>query len=118
MYLPRSKKIAQVTDLEIEAEDGINAKEELGSEGISVTLKDVSFRYRDQDEDAVSNFNITIKESEKVVVAGVNGSGKTTLLNILSGICRPSKGSVLYGDIPFVNLELESIRDLKRRLLR
>ncbi len=107
------EKIAQVTDLEIEPEDGIDAKQKLDSDGISVTLKDVSFRYRDQEEDAVSNFNITVNESEKVVITGVNGSGKTTLLNILSGICRPSKGSVLYGNIPFVNLELESIRDLK-----
>lgn len=107
------EKIAQVTDLEIEPEDGIDAKQELQSDGISVTLKNVSFRYRDQDEDAVSNFNITINESEKVVITGANGSGKTTLLNILSGISRPSKGNVLYGDIPFVNLELESIRDLK-----
>ena len=107
------EKIAQVTDLEIEPEDGIDAKQELQSDGISVTLKNVSFRYRDQDEDAVSNFNITINESEKVVITGANGSGKTTLLNILSGISRPSKGNVLYGNIPFVNLELESIRDLK-----
>lgn len=107
------EKIAQVTDLEIEAEHGIDAKKELNTPGISISLKDVSFRYRDQQEDAISNFNITINESEKIVIAGLNGSGKSTLLNILSGICRPSKGAVLYGGIPFRNLELESIRDLK-----
>ena len=107
------EKIAQVTDLEIEAEHGIDAKKELNTPGISISLKDVSFRYRDQQEDAISNFNITINESEKIVIAGLNGSGKSTLLNILSGICRPSRGAVLYGGIPFRNLELESIRDLK-----
>lgn len=107
------EKIAQITDLEIEPESGIDAKKELTSEGISITLKNVSFRYRDQEEDAISNFNIFINESEKIVITGINGSGKTTLLNILSGISRPSKGSVLYGDIPFVNLELESIRNVK-----
>lgn len=107
------EKIAQVTDLEIESDEGIDAKTELNSPGISIKLKEVYFRYRDQEEDAISDFNITINEGEKVVVAGKNSSGKTTLLNILSGITRPSKGSVLYGGIPFTNLELESIRDLK-----
>lgn len=39
-----------------------------------------------------------LRPGRVLVVTGPNGSGKSTLLNILSGLIRPSKGSVRYLD--------------------
>jgi len=50
---------------------------------------------------ALRNISLNIKSGEFVSFLGRNGAGKTTLLNIISGISRPSSGSVkLFGVDP------------------
>jgi putative ABC transport system ATP-binding protein len=43
---------------------------------------------------ALNGVSLTIKKGEIVVMLGPSGSGKTTLLNCISGLDRPSKGSI------------------------
>ena len=42
--------------------------------------------------------SLDIKEGELVAVIGANGAGKTTLLKTISGIMKPQKGSIRFGD--------------------
>jgi len=48
------------------------------------------------DVHALMGVDITLCESEFVVLLGPSGSGKSTLLNILGGLDVPSSGQVLY----------------------
>ena len=43
---------------------------------------------------AVSDFSLTVKAGEFVILSGPNGSGKSTLFRILSGMALPSTGSI------------------------
>jgi branched-chain amino acid transport system ATP-binding protein len=43
---------------------------------------------------AINNVSLRVDEGEIVSVIGPNGAGKTTLLNLLSGVIKPSSGSV------------------------
>ncbi|MBQ5995011.1 MAG: ABC transporter ATP-binding protein [Clostridia bacterium] len=43
---------------------------------------------------ALKNINLEIKKGEVVGIVGLNGSGKSTMLKVISGILRPSMGSV------------------------
>jgi len=46
---------------------------------------------------ALDEFSMSAEPGEIVGVIGPNGAGKTTLLNVITGIVRPSKGTVSVG---------------------
>ena len=43
---------------------------------------------------AVDRFDVDVNEGEIVSLVGPNGAGKTTVFNLISGVLRPSAGSV------------------------
>lgn len=45
---------------------------------------------------AVSDINMNIKENELIGLIGPNGAGKTTLFNLLTGVYKPSEGSIEF----------------------
>jgi len=49
---------------------------------------------------AVQDVNLTVVEGEFVALLGPSGCGKSTLLRIITGLQKPSEGSVLYRDQP------------------
>ena len=63
---------------------------------IMVSLKDVSFNYHtlEGETQALKNISFDVYEGEFVGIIGPSGCGKSTLLSIISGLLKPSKGSV------------------------
>ena len=43
---------------------------------------------------AVDDFNLSLEKGELVAVIGPNGAGQTTIFNMLTGIYRPTAGSI------------------------
>jgi iron complex transport system ATP-binding protein len=60
-----------------------------------VTLREVAFRYRGADRDALSAVSLDVPSGEITAVLGPNGSGKTTLLHLLLGLNQPRRGQVV-----------------------
>ena len=48
--------------------------------------------------EVLKGISLEIKEEDYVVILGASGSGKSTLLNILSGLEKPDRGEIIYGD--------------------
>jgi branched-chain amino acid transport system ATP-binding protein len=46
---------------------------------------------------ALNDFNFTLDAGELVGLIGPNGAGKTTTFNVVTGVYRPTEGSVLLG---------------------
>ncbi len=54
---------------------------------------------------AVSDFNLTLLPHELVGVIGPNGAGKTTIFNLITGVYRPTEGSILFNGTELVGKE-------------
>ena len=61
---------------------------------LAVKLKDVNFKYFNEEVDIFTNLNLEIRKNQHTIITGPNGSGKSTLLALFSGIIYPSSGRV------------------------
>ena len=73
-----------------------------------ITLKDLSHSYLEKQNNnsdwALRDVNIDWKDGGAYALLGPSGCGKTTLLNIVSGLLKPTKGSVLFDDKDMTSL--------------
>lgn len=60
-----------------------------------IELKNVTYRYDEEGQDAVKDLNLKIEKGKMVAVLGHNGCGKSTLAKLLNGILIPTCGDVL-----------------------
>lgn len=64
-----------------------------------VTFENVSFRYHEGGENAVTNISFTANSGETIGIIGSTGSGKTTLINLIPRFYDVTDGSVkIYGE--------------------
>ena len=68
------------------------------SGSVSVTIKNLTFRYPDSSKDVLRGLSLEIKAGEKIALVGLNGSGKTTLIKIISGLYTIPSGHVFIND--------------------
>ena len=78
-----------------------------------ITLSGVSKSYtKDASRPALADLSITFNSGEMVAVLGPNGAGKSTLLGLLSGILKPTTGSVAGSPVCSVVLQQTSLDKL------
>ena len=72
-----------------------NYLKELVSYKKDFELSNISFKYKDGDQEIFKNFNFRIIKGKSVAFLGKSGSGKTTLINIICGLLKPTSGQIL-----------------------
>ncbi|MFN3479844.1 MAG: ABC transporter ATP-binding protein, partial [Thermodesulfovibrionales bacterium] len=77
-----------------------------------IVYDNVSFRYPDTDEDAISSVSLNIKKGEIVALVGRSGAGKTTLVDLLPRFYRPIEGRILIDGIDISDITLSSLRSM------
>ncbi|MEN8810972.1 MAG: ATP-binding cassette domain-containing protein, partial [Flavobacteriales bacterium] len=112
------EKIGQVTDLELENNEGICILDNLEDNGLKLELNKVSFGYTSDNLSVLSNINVVINPNEKVLLYGDNDSGKSTLMYLMSALYAPSAGFIAYNDLPQGNLKLSTLRNVIGDCLR
>ena len=61
----------------------------------AIDIQNLSFRYRDRQELAISSINLQVMPGELLLLAGASGCGKTTLIRCINGLIpRSYKGEV------------------------
>ncbi len=75
-----------------------------------IKISDMSFTYEGQQQPALMNIDLEIKEKEKIAILGPIGSGKTTLLRLIAGLYEPDKGNVLFDGADVRQIRPEDMR--------
>jgi len=61
---------------------------------------------------AVNMYNLAIEQGEIVGLIGPNGAGKTTIFNLITGVYRPTEGSVVFDGHELVGMRPHKIASL------
>lgn len=64
---------------------------------------------------ALDDVSLTLKAGSLTAITGPSGSGKSTLLHLLSGLDKPTKGTVLYRDKDLYQYNDNQLSVLRRR---
>ncbi|MEU6999002.1 thiol reductant ABC exporter subunit CydD [Nonomuraea sp. NPDC046570] len=70
-----------------------------------IRLENVTVRYPDRDDAALSGVSLVIAPGERVALVGESGGGKSTLLHLLLGFVEPSEGRVLVDGADLAGLD-------------
>ncbi|ECC9426628.1 cysteine/glutathione ABC transporter ATP-binding protein/permease CydC [Salmonella enterica subsp. diarizonae] len=84
--------------------------ESLALEKVTLTLRDVSFRYPDQPINALSALSLQATPGEHVAILGRTGCGKSTLLQLLTRAWDSQQGEILLNDLPLSSLSESALR--------
>jgi len=56
--------------------------------------------------------SLQLEDNECACVVGANGAGKSTLMSLISGLMRPSSGSIMFNETSLIGLSPSKIVDL------
>lgn len=73
----------------------------------------INFSYPDQEQAAVTDININIRQGEKVAIIGRIGSGKSTLGKLMTGLYTPNSGAIR---VDGVDIRQVNPTDLRRNI--
>ena len=73
-------------------------------------FKNMSFRYRPDLPDVLSDINFTLKRGETLGIIGKTGSGKSTLLQLIVRQLDPAQGEISYNDKNLASINLTEYR--------
>lgn len=101
-----SERIKEIENLP--SEDNINDNtnknlktSNLALSNISISIKNLYFKYSKSANNILENINLNIKSGEIIGIIGPSGEGKTTLVRILLSLIEPSKGDILIKNNSF-----------------
>ena len=59
-----------------------------------LSIKNLSFRYAEDQPDIFKNLTISLKAGQSISVVGRQGSGRATLLHLIAGLYKPTQGAI------------------------
>ena len=117
VILPRTAvsadRIARVLETESSIRDSGPPEDKGPSErrsGLSVEFRDVTFRYNDAAENALSAISFTAVSGKTTAIIGPTGSGKSTIVNLILRFYDVTGGSIAVNGIDIRELPQKDLR--------
>ena len=103
------ERFTEIMDQDIEIFDDEDAVDLENVKG-KIEIKDVSFKYNNNNENVLNNISFTINPGQKVALVGPSGGGKTTLCNLIPRFYDVEDGEILVEGIDVRKIKLQSLR--------
>ena len=75
-----------------------------------------TFSIGDREIHILNDVSLQVGEGEFVVIRGTSGSGKTTLLSIISGLDRPTSGTISLAGTDITALDEDQLAEIRNRV--
>ncbi len=102
-------RFIEITSIEPDIKDSETAQELLTVNG-DVEFKNVSFKYRDNQEFVLEKVNLKVKAGDYLAIVGTSGIGKTTLCSLIPRFYEASDGEVLLDGMNVKDIRLSDLR--------
>lgn len=89
-----AKRIREVLETECTMKNGTYEGKDSDPTG-EVEFRDVSFRYPEAQENAVSHISFQVKKGQTLALIGATGCGKSTIINLIPRLYEATEGEVL-----------------------
>lgn len=76
-----------------------------------IEFRNVDFKYSNDSDYVLKDFNIDIKPAKKIAIVGPSGSGKTTICNLIPRFYDVTSGGVFVDGRDVRDIKLKSLRD-------
>lgn len=76
-----------------------------------ISIKDLSFAYKENLPNALTNISVDIKKGETLAILGRTGAGKTTLVNLLCRVYDINEGSITFDGHDIKKIPLHLLRE-------
>ena len=101
-------RLFELLEQESVASDKENAIEIKDVNG-KLEIKNVSFSYT-ENQKLIEDFNLSVKEGQRVAIVGPTGCGKTTLINLLMRFYDVKEGKIALDNVDYEDITRKSIR--------
>jgi ATP-binding cassette subfamily B protein len=105
-----AKRILEVLDSEPAITDPDNPQKPREDQKGRIEFRNVSFRYRGADTDALTNISFVLEAGQTGAIIGPTGSGKTTITNLLLRFYDVDSGSIAVDGVDIREMTQEDLR--------
>ncbi len=105
-----AEKFRRFMDYEINIE-GCEGEAPVPEDDCTLELRNVSFKYKDNERYVLKNVSMTIRKGEKLALVGENGAGKSTLIKLIMRLYDVTEGEILFGGVDIRKLNTRAYRE-------
>lgn len=106
--LAGAERIFEILDSEEEINDGVLSMPLDKVKG-SIEFKDVYFGYNPS-EPVLKDFDLSVKQGQKIAIVGATGSGKTTAINLLTRFYDADSGTISVDGVDITQIPKQDLR--------